>query len=92
MIRHVPVWLLVLDALATFRLAILVTKDMVFEKPRQFVGRFGDKPAYFIQCPWCTSMYLGAGVIALSRWWGFWPYIAAVLAFSAVAGFLAEYV
>jgi hypothetical protein len=91
-IRHIPVWLLVLDSLATFRLVILVTKDMVFERPRQIISRLGDKAAYFITCPWCTGMYLGAAVIALSRWWGFWPYVAGVLAFSAVAGFLAEYV
>jgi hypothetical protein len=82
--------LLILDALAVYRLAVLVTMDRIMEWPRSLVAKLGDRAEYFITCPWCTSIWLAVIVVVLTRWWHFWPYVAAVLAFSAVAGYLAE--
>jgi hypothetical protein len=89
--------LLVLDALATYRLTRLVTDDTITEPIRHWLG--GWDPAVlrvsrprtwdFITCPWCTSVWIGAGVVALTALWPVeWAYGAAALAFSAVAGFL----
>lgn len=42
-------------------------------------------------CSWCTSIYVGAAAVALTRFApGAWQYAALALAFSGVAGFLAE--
>jgi hypothetical protein len=49
------------------------------------------KMAEFITCPWCTSPDLAVIVVALqSTIPSLWIYPAAVLAFSGVAGLLAE--
>lgn len=90
--------------LAVARLARLITADRVTQGLRDRVGGVTrdeyDNPsdpkrpvaAYFIQCPWCTSIYLGVPLVAA---WLIWPGhdlvlgILLVLAASWVAGFLA---
>lgn len=42
-------------------------------------------------CPWCVSVWIACGVVALTRLApGAWQYAALVLACSALAGFLSE--
>lgn len=44
-----------------------------------------------VSCPWCFSVYAGSGVVVMERVCGSsFVYVAAVLAFSSVAGFVAE--
>lgn len=86
----------IIDSLATFRVARLVVEDVIFDEVRdQVVSRLKlaghTKIAFAVTCPWCASMYVGAGVVVARkvapRVWG--P-VAAALAFSAVAGLLSD--
>lgn len=57
---------------ATFRLVRLLTTDVVFARFRAWVARrYGEesKAAYFVECPWCTSMYLALGPALAAVWW-----------------------
>jgi hypothetical protein len=48
--------------------------------------------AEFVHCPWCVSPYLAAAVVACQALAAApWLYVAAVLAFSAIAGLLSEH-
>lgn len=89
----------VVDALAVYRLTRLVTTDTVMAWPRAWLsGALHRSPPkrrrtfFFLTCPWCTSIWLAAGVVALTRYVPReWCYVAAGLAFSGVAGYLAEH-
>jgi hypothetical protein len=103
---QLPAWLLVaLVALATFRLARLLTADEITRPIRDWVYRRDDRRpgrqpddgqlgrlAYFITCPWCVSMYAGPATAFVAVWW---PTNRAVLvalvglAASAVTGIVA---
>ena len=50
--------LVVLTILASWRLARLLSVDEVFQPVRNWVGKRGDRWAYFVTCPWCLSMYI----------------------------------
>lgn len=83
-----------LAILATVRVTRLVTHDAISDPVRLWItDRFGanSKIAYFVHCPWCVSMYVGA-VAGYSAWsWADTPgYQVATLALSAsyVAGYL----
>lgn len=84
---------LVVFALAVFRATRLVTEDSITEPIRRRLDR-RPRLVAFLECPWCVSMWLaGAAVVELEKrwvWWIFYP-AALVLAFSAVAGSLAEH-
>lgn len=41
-----------------------------------------------VECVWCASMYIAAGVVVLRVWWDWWEWPALILAFSAAAGLL----
>jgi hypothetical protein len=103
-------WFLVVDSLATYRLAVLVTRDTITEPLRQAIRRHGwtDAETYpteigtlpgrfarwlfaLMGCMYCTSLWLAAAVVALTRFYpSEWQYVGMVLALSAVAGFLGE--
>lgn len=86
-------WFLMCDALAVYRLAILVTRDEITAALRgRLHGEFRRlRVAAFITCPWCVSIWLAAGVVALTRFYpSEWQYGAMFLALSGAAGFLAE--
>ena len=56
-----------LGAAATARLARLVTRDSIFDAPRlRYLRAMDDsghpKMAELAVCPWCISMWIGAGV------------------------------
>ncbi len=80
--------LLVLDALACFRLTRLMVADTITAPLRD---RAPARLREFITCPWCVSVWLAGAIVALQALAsGPWLYASAILAFSAVAGLLAE--
>lgn len=84
-------WFLTCDGLATYRLATLVSRDYITWPIRQAILRRSESAFQFVSCQWCTSIWLAAGVVALTRFWpSGWQYGAMALALSGVAGFLAE--
>jgi hypothetical protein len=87
---------LALVALATARITRFVTSDRIFDKPRQYLASKlpeDGELVYLLHCPWCVSIYAGAGV-AVYGWllagsaWFVVP--AAALAASYITGFLAD--
>jgi hypothetical protein len=90
-----PFWLLV-DALATYRLSRLLTRDSLplVQAPRDAVlARWGHSSwSELAVCPWCISVWLGAGVVAARLLApAAWTPVALVLAYSAVTGLLASH-
>lgn len=96
---HDPVWLIV-NALASYRLTRLWTRDWLPPLPRvrQYVidrlneGRDSEHPGTkLVDCPWCIGFWIGAAVTAImSATPHWWPVVAVPLAFSAVTGQLAS--
>lgn len=84
-------------ALATMRLTGLITLDEISRPIRDAVTVATDQrprwrwAGYLAQCPWCVSVWVGAGVAAAAwAWHGHaalgWPIMA--LAFAQVTGML----
>jgi len=97
--RHRATLATVLDALATYRLTVLIKDDKITESLRDFVfdryGHLGDSdarnPSYLMGCPWCLSVYFGALAVAGRRYAPrAWAPLSSTLAFSAATGLLAE--
>lgn len=99
LLGHHLTWLwLAVNALAVFRLTRLVVADCwplwvpVRERiVRRWPPRCGAW-SEIVVCPWCLSPWVAVLVVLLA--WlapAIWTPIAVVLAFSAVAGFLAEH-
>lgn len=84
---------LLVDALAVFRLVRLVVADRILDRPRSLVTKRSLKRrgvwAYFVTCPWCVSIWLAAGVVCARLWadW-LWAPVAVGLALSASAAVL----
>lgn len=81
------------DALAVCRLTRLATKDKITEGPRErmtWAVRRHPKLTYLLTCPWCMSIYVAAVTVAARRWVPGWRYVARALAYSQVAGLLAN--
>lgn len=94
---------LVLMMLAVARVTRLITTDVLFDAPRNWLTRriLAPNPegpvrvalAYLIICSWCVSIYVGAaGAGAWYAWGETMPFvvITAALAASYVTGFLAS--
>lgn len=94
---------LVLMTLAVARVTRLITTDVLFDEPRNWLARrilapnpegvLRGKIAYLIICSWCASVYVGAaGAGAWYAWHGTVAFmvITAALAASYVTGFLAS--
>lgn len=87
-------WLkVVLVSLAVYRLTVLVTRDEITKwwregLQRRYTGSFVE----FWFCPWCVSVWLGAGAVLLAIYqWGWWQWVCLAFVASGVAGFLAEH-
>lgn len=96
--QHVLIDALV-DALATYRLTVLIKDDKITERLRQAVfRRYGHledtdvrNPSYLLGCPWCLSMYFGTLAVVGRRYAPVaWKPLSRALAFSATTGLLAE--
>lgn len=87
---------LLVDVLALYRLTRLVTRDEILRPARERLldvaeTRRWARGAYLLECPWCVSPWLAAGVLlARSSAPLPWHLLALVLALSAVAGVLSE--
>lgn len=84
--------LLVIYALALYRLTRLVTEDYVTERPRTWLAERGLTWSVFITCPWCVSVWLAGGWLILAAVAA--PValvLGAILALSAVAGLLSSW-
>lgn len=93
---------LLLDAVATYRLTRLVVHDTIIERQRgDLLDALEDgtrpftrkhlKVAELLGCPWCVSIWLGAGVVAARRVAPrLWDPIATMLTASAIAGILSR--
>lgn len=81
------------DALATYRLTRLLVEDRILQPVRDRVmDRHGPTTqlGYFVTCPWCVSMWVGAGVVAARKVAPrLWPLASRTLALSATSGALA---
>ena len=89
----------VVDALATYRLTVLIKDDKITERLRRAVfRRYGERddkdvrsPSYLLGCPWCLSIYFGAlAVVARRLAPRQWTSLSRTLALSAATGLLAE--
>lgn len=88
---------LLLAAFATARITRLVTADVLTERPRDAVinwltFRGHGMVAYLLSCPWCASMYVGAGAAGAWYAWGdsrVFAACCAALAFSHITGRMA---
>lgn len=81
-----PAWLLVLlTILSVARLTRLITDDAILDTPRGWIlERPTGSLAYFIRCPWCVSIWVGAGAGALVYFQHrHWPIQVALLALAA---------
>jgi hypothetical protein len=71
-------------------------KDAQNKALAMVMSNHADRPpmlAYFAFCPWCVSIWIGAGVAPLVWLWGARPWLlvpALALALSYVTGFLAN--
>ena len=89
--------LLLVDGLASYRLVKLVRDDRITEPARDAVqDRTGppekSKIAYLMTCPWCLSIYFGAGLtVGRLRWPKVTNAVARTLALSALTGLAAQY-
>lgn len=93
---------IVLMILATARVTRFITRDVLFEAPRNAVvswlmrkedSAVRAKIAYLIVCDWCASVYVGAaGAGAWYTWGETMPFMAISLALAAsyVTGLLAS--
>lgn len=87
----------ILATLSMARLTRFVTTDKIFERPRDWVLDRIDPDGmltYLLGCPWCVSVYLGAGAAPIFYYWGETPYVvipALALTASYVSGFLATF-
>ncbi len=84
------VWLLV-DALATYRLTRLLVRDEITRRPRRWLAdHYEGWAVYLSTCMWCMSVWVaGAVVVVLTYFVPYgWSFVASVLAFSAVTGYL----
>lgn len=88
---------LAVDALAVYRLVKLVRDDRITERLRvAAIDRYGppeqSKATYLMHCPWCLSIYLGAGLtLSRRRWPRGTAFVARSLALSAATGLLAQH-
>lgn len=86
-------WLAIfLNSLAVYRVTRLVTRDTITQPFRDWLVRdWHGWVVELLQCPWCFSIWVAAGATVLTYFeWGTWKWIAAGLAFAALAGLIAE--
>lgn len=81
----------VLDSARRWAVGAIPSSDRMLDGSKIPVAR-RPKVALFLSCPWCVSVWIAGGVVLMqSLLAGPWLYASAVLAFSAVAGIIAEH-
>lgn len=86
---------LLVDTLATYRLTKLVVDDVITAPLREKI--FEKHPpheaswSYALTCPWCASVWIGAGVVVARHFFPRgWDAAATGLVASAVTGIISE--
>lgn len=94
MTDRVTFLILVLNALAVYRAAILITKDKITEPFRNWLDRkYHGWIVELMFCPWCVSMWAGGFAVGMTiNFWSVWQWVCLGAACSAVAGALGEFV
>lgn len=93
---NIAVFLLALGA--TCRITRFITKDTLAAGFRSWTAdRFGEdsKPSYLVNCGWCTSIWVSAGVVALAYLIGgtvAFQAVAVILTVSYLAGVASDWV
>lgn len=93
-----PSFVYAIEIIAFARLVVLLTSDMITERPRDaFVTALKQRGhnmlAYLLLCPWCISIWLAIPAAPIIYAYGDspWLYVPALgLALSAAAGALAR--
>ena len=82
----------VVDGLAVYRITRLVTEDVIFDRPRDWVVENGpEKLAELVTCPHCVSIYAGGlAVFARRVFPRAWNPLASLLALSATTSLKTE--
>lgn len=92
----IVVFLLALGA--TCRITRFITKDTLAAGFRSWTaGRFGEdsKTSYLVNCSWCTSIWVSAGVVTLAHLIGgtvAFQVVALILTVSYIAGVASEWI
>jgi len=86
---------LAIDALTTYRITRLVVEDEIAAPMRDRVwDRWppdSTRVGYLITCPWCVSVWVGAGVVAARAVApAAWRPLSGALALSALAGVVSQ--
>lgn len=76
------------DCAACYRLTRLLQRDSITEPLREWLRpRLPGQLVELLECPWCLSVWVGAGVVAGRRAAPrLWKPLATALALSAVTG------
>ncbi len=86
---------LAVDALTTYRLTRLVVEDEIAAPLRDRIWKRWapdrTKVGYLITCPWCVSVWVGAGVVAAGAVAPTaWRALSRVLVLSALTGMVSQ--
>jgi hypothetical protein len=84
---------LLVDALATYRITRLLQEDSLPPLPKlreTILDQYGDHSAAdLVTCPWCLSPWVAAAVLVARRKFPTgWSFLSEVLAISAAVGLL----
>lgn len=96
--RPASLMTLATDGLACARLVRLVQHDTITGPARAAItrsvdrGHLPDVIEELLVCPWCLSMYLGAGIVAARTFFPrAWAPVARMLALSEIVGLIVEH-
>lgn len=95
MSAHPVTWLtVVLNAGAVFRISILITQDVLLDRPRNWLtSNYHGTLVTLATCMWCISFWVAVIAALLTFFfWPVWIWVALVLTLSAVTGALSEHV
>lgn len=90
---------MIIDSLAAYRLTRLIVEDEILAAPRDAVldfldrpgaGRLASKASQLLECHWCVSIWVGAGVVVARRQTRWWAPVAEGLAVAAVVGIISD--
>lgn len=86
---------LLVDVFACHRVTKLVVEDVVTQPLRQKIfdkkAPTEDSWTYIFTCPWCASIWIGAGIVAARTVAPkAWDPVARLLALSSATGLIAE--
>jgi hypothetical protein len=94
MTHHLTLLIVILNSLAVYRVAMVIARDTISERPRAALQRRYDGALVtLVSCVGCLSVWLGAisAVLTYFFWYHGYEWVAGALSFSAVAMFMGEH-